>query len=327
MQAAFYERHGPAMDVLQLGEMADPVAGPGELRVRVEWSGVNPSDVKSRAGRGKGMPFPRVIPHSDGMGIVDQVGAGVPQERMGQRVWIWNAAWGRPFGTAAQRVVLPAAQAVELPSVVGGEAGACLGIPGLTAMHATLAGGGVAGKRVMVAGGAGAVGHAAVQCARRLGARQVIATVSNATKGQAAREAGADLVIDYRQEDVAARVREATHGQGVDRVIEVDIAANAALDAELLRPGGDCVVYGSGAPQFALPFFPLIAKNITLRCFIVYHLDAEDRRQAIDTLTGLLSRGQLGFPIAQRLALAEIGRAHELVEQGKAVGNVVLRVA
>jgi NADPH2:quinone reductase len=326
MQAAFYERHGAARDVLNVGDLEDPVPRAGELRVRLQWSGVNPSDTKSRIGRGAGMPFPRVVPHSDGMGVIDAVGDGVPRGRIGERVWIWNAAWGRPFGTAAQHVVLPAAQAVPLPEGVPDEAGACLGIPALTAMHAVLAGGGVAGKRVLVAGGAGAVGHAAVQCARLMGARQVLATVSSQAKADAAAGAGADVAIDYKREDVAARVREATGGEGVDRVIEVDVAANGTLDAEILRSGGDCVVYGSGAPTFSLPFFPLISKNLTLRCFIVYHLDAADRQRATDTLTGLLARGQLGFPIAQRFALADIALAHEAVEQGKAIGNVVVRI-
>ncbi|HEY9065085.1 MAG TPA: NADPH:quinone reductase [Burkholderiaceae bacterium] len=326
MQAAFYERNGPAAEVLQLGEVPDAMPDAGEVRVRLHWSGVNPSDTKSRTGRGAGMPFPRVIPHSDGMGVVDAVGDGVSRDRIGQRVWVWNAAWGRPFGTAAQHVVLPAVQAVPLPDGVPDEAGACLGIPGLTAVHAVLTGGGVAGKRVLIAGGAGAVGHAAVQCARLLGARQVLTTVSSPAKAEAAASAGADVVIDYKREDVIARVREATQGQGLDRVVEVDVAANGALDAELLRAGGDCVVYGSGAPNFSLPFFPLISKNLTLRCFIVYHLSPADRQHATETLLGLLARKQLDLPIAHRVPLAEIVRAHELVEQGRAIGNVVVQI-
>jgi NADPH2:quinone reductase len=171
------------------------------------------------------------------------------------------------------------------------------------------------------------VGHAAVQCARLMGARQVLATVSSQAKAEAAVGAGADVAIDYKREDVAATVRDATGGQGVDRVIEVDVAANGALDAEILRPGGDCVVYGSGAPTFSLPFFPLISKNVTMRFFIVYHLDPADRRRTTDTLTGLLTRGVLRFPIAERFPLADIALAHEAVEQGKAIGNVVVRVA
>jgi NADPH2:quinone reductase len=331
MQAAYYDRTGPADQVLQLADLPDPVPGPGELRVRLKWSGINPSDVKSRAGlRNPVLPFPRIVPHSDGMGLVDAVGAGVPAARIGTRVWLWNAAWGRADGTAAQFVVLPQAQAVALPDNVADEAGACLGIPALTALHAVLLAGGsgasVAGQRVLVAGGAGAVGHYAVQFARLLGAAQVIATTSTADKAALALAAGADLAIDYRQADAAAQLREATQGQGVDRIIELDIAANAALDLDAIRPGGDLVVYGSGASPVALPFFPLIVKNVNLRFFIVYNLAEADRLRVEATLTGLLRRGVLQHNIAQRLPLAQIVQAHQWVEQGRGAGNLVLAI-
>jgi NADPH2:quinone reductase len=313
--------------VLQVSTLPDPMPGPGELRVRLRWSGVNPSDVKSRAGlRSKLLPYPRVVPHSDGMGVVDAVGDGVASTRIGQRVWIWNAAWGRAFGTAAQFVVLPERQAVRLPDGVDDEAGACLGIPALTALHALLGYGGVAGRRVLVAGGAGAVGHYAVQFARLLGARQVLATVSSAAKAAIASAAGADTVIDYRHDDVRERVSEATHGAGVDRIIEVDVAANGAVDLDLIRPGGACVVYGSGAAQFELPFFPLIVKNVTLHFFIVYNLDDADRERTVATLTGWLERGVVAHQIGERLPLGRIAEAHERIEQGAAVGNVVLAI-
>jgi NADPH2:quinone reductase len=163
MKAAFYERVGPAAEVLQVGDLPRPDPAAGEVRVRVQWSGVNPSDVKSRMGLRSGMPFPRVIPHSDGMGVIDAVGEGVSAHRVGERVWLWNAAWGRPHGTACEWVCLASAQAVPLPDAVSDEAGACLGIPALTALHSVLMDGGVAGKTVLIAGGAGAVGHYAVQ--------------------------------------------------------------------------------------------------------------------------------------------------------------------
>lgn len=327
MQAAYYERTGPARDVLQVGELPLPEPAAGELRVRLHWSGVNPSDVKSRAGlRSSVLPFERVVPHSDGMGVVDAVGAGVDPLRIGQRVWVWNAAWCRAFGTAAQFVVLPQRQAVALGDDVPDDAAACFGIPALTALHAMQVDGGVAGKQVLVAGGAGAVGHYAVQFARLLGAAQVITTVSSAAKAELARAAGADTVIDYRTEDVATRVRAATQGRGVDRIVEVDIAANALLDLELLRPGGECVVYGSGAGQFSLPFFPLIAKGLGLRFFIVYNLADDARAQAETLLARFLARGALQHQVAAHLPLAQIVQAHELVEQGAVVGNVVLQV-
>ena len=327
MQAAFYERTGPAAEVLHTGTLPDPQPGAGELRVRLHWSGVNPSDVKSRAGlRSSAMPFPRVVPHSDGMGVVDAVGDGVAAGRIGQRVWLWNAAFGRPMGTAAQYVVLPEAQAVPLPAGVPDEAGACLGIPALTALHALLTHGGVQGRSVLVAGGAGAVGHYAVQFARALGAATVIATVSSAAKGEVALAAGAHEVIDYKREDVVARVLQLTAGRGVDRIVEVDIAANAAIDLGALRPGGDCVVYGSGAPQFSLPFFPLISNNINLLFFIVYKLSPEDRARAVAALQILLESGRITHAIGARVPLADIVHAHQLVEQGQVTGNVVLAV-
>jgi NADPH:quinone reductase len=325
MQAAFYESTGPARQVLHVAEIEQPEPGPGEVRVRVYCSGVNPSDVKSRAGaRTKTLPFPRIVPHSDGSGVVDAVGPGVASPRVGERVWIWNAAWKRPWGTAAEFVVLPAAQAVHLPEKVGFDAGACLGIPALTAYQAAAVDGGVAGQSVLVAGGAGAVGHYAIQCARLLGARQIIATTSSEVKAKLALDAGADLAVNYREADAAARIREATGGAGVDRIIEVDIAANAALDLQVLKPGGRIVVYGSGAGEFQLPFFPLIVNNVGLRFFIVYELSAADRAQALAHVGAWLEKGLLAHDIAARMPLAQIAQAHELVESGRAIGNVVV---
>jgi NADPH:quinone reductase len=327
MKAAFYESLGAARDVLQIAELPDPQPAAGEVRVRLAWSGVNPSDVKSRMGlRSKQMPFPRVIPHSDGSGVIDAVGAGVPKERLGQRVWLWNAAWLRPHGTACELVCLPHEQAVVLPEQVEGEAAACLGIPALTALHAVLMDGGVAGKTVLVAGGAGAVGHYAVQMASHLGAARVLASISTPEKADLAREAGADEVVFYKSEPLAERVLDLTNGVGVDRVIELDFAANSAADLQMVRTGGECVVYGSGSSTLELPFFPLISRNIQLKFFIVYNLTRHDRERAVATLTRMLQRGVLKHNVAARLPLAEIATAHEMVEGGRAVGNVVLKV-
>ena len=327
MKAAFYERLGAARDVLRVAALPDPQPAAGEVRVRVQWSGVNPSDVKSRMGlRNPNIPFPRVIPHSDGSGVIDAVGDGVAKQRVGERVWIWNGAWGRPNGTASELVCLPQAQAVPLPESASGEAGACLGIPALTALHAVLMDGGVAGKTVFVAGGAGAVGHYAVQMASQLGAARVITSVSTDAKATLAREAGADDVVRYKSEPLAQRVLELTQGRGVDRIIELDMAVNGAADLEMLAPNGECVVYGSSGTPLQLPFFPLIAKNVQLKCFIVYNLRPEDRERANATLTRMLSRGTLQHNIAARLPLDDIASAHELVESGKAVGNVVVQV-
>ena len=327
MRAAYYERTGPADQVLRLGDLPDPAPGPGEVRVRLRWSGVNPTDVKSRSGaRGAALPFPRIVPHSDGAGVIDQVGEGVDPARIGERVWLWNAAWGRPFGTAAQYVVLPENQAVLLPDGVAGEIGACLGIPALTALHAVLTDGGVEGQRVLIAGGAGAVGHYAIQFARLSGASHVFATVSSEDKAALARDAGANTVINYRTQDVVRSVLDATSGAGVDRVIEVDIAANVAIDLEVIRRDGQLVVYGSRSRQFQLPFFPLIAKNVLARFFIVYHLSVGDRVRAIALLHDWLVSGTLKHNIAARFPLGEIARAHSIVEDGRAVGNVVVSI-
>jgi len=327
MKAIAYTQTGAAAEVLKLVELATPQPGPGEVRVRLRWSGVNPSDVKSRAGlRTKTLAFPQIIPHSDGAGEIDAVGTGVPASRVGQSVWVWNGAWQRAHGTAAQCIVLPAAQAVPQPAGVSGEAAACLGIPALTALHAVLMADGVAGKRVLVTGGAGAVGHYAVQFARKLGAAQVVATVSSEAKARLAMAAGADETIDYKREDVAARAAVLSGGQGFDRIVEVDAAANLASDLNLLAPGGDVAIYGSGASEIVLPFFPAIVRNATLRCFIVYNLAAADRARAIATLTPMLARGELQHNVAERLPLAQCAQAHQIVESGKAIGNVVLRI-
>jgi NADPH2:quinone reductase len=325
MRAAGYERTGTAREVLQVLVLPDPTPSAGEVRVRVHSSGVNPSDVKSRAGiRSKTLPFPRVIPHSDGAGVIDAVGPDVPASRIGERVWIWNAAWGRPHGTAAELVVLPTQQAVHLPDNVEFDAGACLGIPALTAYHAVHTDGGVSGKSVLVAGGAGAVGHYAIQFAKAAGAAQVLTTVSTAEKSALARAAGADVVINYRTDDVVARVHEATGGRGVDRIIEVDFGVNIGLDTQIVRADGEIVVYGSNAPEIAVPFVPMILKNVGLRFFIVYNLSAQARSEALEGLNALLAAGKLIHNIGARIPLDHIADAHEMIENGQAVGNVVV---
>ena len=327
MRAAVYERTGPAQEVLNVIELPTPRPGAGEVRVRIQWSGVNPSDVKSRAGvRTKTLAFPRIIPHSDGSGIIDEVGPGVPRERVGEAVWVWNAAWQRPFGTAAEYVVLPSRQAVRLPEGTSPEAGACIGIPALTAYHAVRVSGVLRDKSVLVAGGAGAVGHYAIQMARLAGAKQILTTVSSAGKAAVAKSAGADAAINYKSEDVLARVKELTGGRGVDRVIEVDIAGNMNLDHQIVCADGEIVVYGSNAADIAVPFFPMIVKNIGMKFFIVYNLSPLDRTREIRDITEMLDKKVLSHNIATRLPLDQIADAHVLVEQGKVIGNVVVSV-
>jgi NADPH2:quinone reductase len=326
MRAAYYERFGPAADVLEIGELPDPVAGPGEVRVRLACSGINPSDVKARVGIRGELQFPRVVPHSDGAGVIDAVGTGVDPARIGERVWVFDAAWQRAFGTAAEYVALPAVQAVPLPDHIDFAAGACLGIPARTALHAVICGGGVRGKSVLVAGGAGAVGHYAVQLAEIEGARQVIASVSGPEKAALARAAGADLVVNYRDEDLVERCHEATGGRGVERVLEVDFAANVEHDIALLAPDGDIVVYGSSKPAIAVPFLPAILGNTTLRFFILYNLNAGHRARVQQKLCALLDDNALTHNVVERLPLAAIAEAHELIEQGQLKGNLVLEL-
>ncbi len=327
MRAAFYERTGLAKDVLVVDDLPMPVPGPGEVRVKVAWSGVNPSDVKSRAGsRVKALPFPRIVPHSDGAGVIDQVGAEVDPARVGERVWIWNAAWMRPFGTAARYVVLPSNQAVPLPENTDLAVGACLGIPALTAYHAVTVDGGVDGKTVLVAGGAGAVGHYAVQLAKIKGARQVIATVSGEVKADLAREAGADVVLNYKTDDLVSAIDRVTAGRGVDRIVEVDFAANVNADIAALCPNGEIIVYGSGTAEISVPFSPAIRKGARMAFFIVYSLEADVRERAIADLTRMLREDRLIHNIAARLPLEKIAEAHDLVERGGVSGNVILQV-
>ncbi len=323
MRAAWYERTGAARDVLTYGEMPTPSPAHGEVLVRLASSGVNPSDWKTRSGN-RPMVGPRVIPHSDGAGTVEAVGEGVDRARIGERVWIWNGQWKRPFGTAAEHIALPAAQAVRLPDGTGFEAGACLGIPALTACRAVQMDGGVAGQSVLVAGGAGAVGHYAIQMARLLGARQIITTVSSAAKAAHAREAGADAAIDYRAEDVAARVGELTGGRGVDRVVEVDLAANGALLPQVVARDGWCVCYGSGRPDVTLPFGPMIMSGAAVRFFIVYELSDAARAEGLAQMARWLEAGALKHAVGRVLPLPEVVTAHELVERGEVMGNVVL---
>jgi len=325
MRAAWYCKNGEARDVLIVGDMPAPTPGPGEVRIRMATSGVNPSDVKSR--RAKPLTDERIVPHSDGAGVIDAVGAGVDSARIGERVWTWNAAWGRPFGTAAQYIVLPSAQAVQLPDRVDFAAGACLGIPALTAYHAVVMDGGVKDKTVLVAGGAGAVGHYAIQFARLRGARQIITTVSSETKAQVALAAGADVAIDYRKEDVAARVMELTNGAGVGRVIEVDLHANVKLDFAITGTNGDIVVYGSNVPEVPVNFVQGIMKNLQMRFFIVYNLTAVDRARELAEFGELLASGRLQHNVADRFPLDRIAEAHERVESGQSSGNVVLDIA
>jgi NADPH:quinone reductase len=326
MLAAFYTRQGPAAEVLTVGEQPRPEPGPGEVRVRLHTSGVNPSDFKVRKGGfGRSLQFPLVIPHSDGAGVIDAVGAGVPASRVGERVWTWNAQWMRPFGTAAQWIALPSEQAVRMPDALGDAEAANLGIPAFTALEAVRLADIRPGMHVLVAGGAGSVGHYAIQFAKRRGAT-VTTTVSTEEKAQHARQAGADATILYRTEDVGARVQAITHGRGVDALIEMDITANARLYPACLKPAANVVVYGTGQLEGMLPTSWLMRNRIRIQFVFIYEMDADERQACLQELDTILREGTLQHTVALRLPLADIARAHDIVERGDVIGNVVLDI-
>jgi NADPH2:quinone reductase len=324
MRAAYYEKNGTAREVLSLGDIDTPTPGPGEVRVRLRTSGVNPSDVKSREGRTRKIAFPRVIPHSDGAGDIDAVGEGVPKSRVGERVWTWNGQWKRPFGTCADYIVLPAALAVKLPDHVSYEAGACLGIPAMTAYHAVEVAG--PAKTVLVSGGAGGVGHYAIQFAKARGAT-VITTVSSEAKAKLAREAGADHTIDYRRENVGERVMALTNKAGVDAVIEMDFSGNARLMPSIVHPRSTIVVYGNANPEATIPSQFFLQNVITIKYIFVYELTQAERDAAVSGINRMLENKTLNNNVALTLPLKDIVAAHEAVEQSKALGNVVVSMA
>ena len=323
MRAAFYEKNGPAREVLRVAELETPNPGPGEVRVKLKVSGVNPSDIKSREGRTRKISHPRVIPHSDGAGEIDMVGDGVPPNRTGERVWVWNAQWKRAFGTCADYVVLPAAMAVPLPAHTSFDAGACLGIPAMTAYHAVAVAGAGQGQTVLVTGGAGGVGHYAIQFAKSRGAT-VLTTVSSDAKAKLARQAGADHVIDYKRENVGERVMAITGQAGIDAVVEMDLAANAKLYPSLLHARSSAVVYGTGSAQAPIPAQFLLVNAITIQFIFVYELSSNERSDAISAISRMLKDKTLVNNVALSLPLSDIVAAHEAVEQGQATGNVVV---
>lgn len=335
MRAIVYSEPG-GPDVLRLVERPEPQPGPGEVRVRVAVSGVNPTDWKARS-RGP-LPFPEIVPNQDGAGTIDAVGEGVRESRIGERVWLWEAAWQRAGGTAQEAVVLPSRQAVALPEDASFDVGASLGIPALTAQlcltaaegSSRLKAGGLDGRTVLAAGGAGAVGHAAIQLARWAGAR-VITTVSSERKAALARAADAGHVVDYRTGDVAEEIRELAPA-GIDVIVEVAPAVNAELDVSVLAADGTVAVYATdGGHELALPVWPLMQRNVRYRFVLVYTVPAAEKDYAVADVSSALAAGALpvgedaGLPI-HRFPLERAAEAHAAVEEG-AVGKVLIDVA
>ena len=322
MRAAIYERFGPAAEVLKVVEIERPEPAPGEVRVRVHVSAVNPTDWKSRnAGQGE-LPFPFLVPNQDGAGEIDAVGEGVSEERVGERVWLYFAAYKRQYGTAAQWICLPQEQAVALPDSAGFDLGASLGIPALTAHRCLFADGPLDGLTVLVAGGAGAVGHYAIELARRAGAR-VISTVSSDEKAALARAAGAHETVNYREGDPAEAILALAPG-GVDRVVEVAPSENASLDVAVTAPNASVVGYASG-DDLVVPVRPLMTKNVNLRFMLVYEIPRDALRLAVDDVSAALAAGDLSELPAHRFTLDEMAAAHDAVAQN-AVGKVLVDV-
>ena len=326
MKAAWYEKIGAANEVLQLGELADPIPQAGEVLVEIKASGVNPSDVKTRAGARGELQFPKIIPHSDGGGVITAVGEGVDEDRIGKSVWLWNAAFGRADGTCAEMIALPSEQAVNLPDETSFEAAACLGIPASTAFYGMLCDGSVEGQTVLVTGGAGAVGYYGIQLAKWSGAN-VIATVSGDEKAAIANDAGADLIINYRDDDVVTAVKDFTNGHGVDRILEVEFGGNLSVSKEVIKPNGTIAAYGSVAVmEPSLPFYDLMFKGVKLNTYLIYIVSENDRSSIINGLNRAMDDGALKHLVTQTYALDEIIDAHESMESNQVIGNIVVQI-
>ena len=324
MRAAWYERQGSARDVLVVGTMQDPFVGAGEVRIRTSISGINPGDVKKRQDTfGLGMPYPRVIPHSDGAGEVDQVGEGVSSDWIGQRVWCFGAQSYRPFGTAAEFTVVAVDHVAPLPAKISSEQGACLGIPGITAHRAVHIAGPVSGRTVLVQGAGGSVGLCAVALARFAGAI-VIGTVRSSSEEQTARNAGAHHVL-LNDSDLSARLKSIAPN-GLDHIVDVAFAANIDKDVEMLKQGGSIATYATDKAPAMIPFWQLVFQNISVHFLGSDDFPIEAKMAAARDLNGALEAGWSGFPIAERVPLADIAHAHELVEHPTRSGRVVVTI-
>jgi NADPH2:quinone reductase len=326
MKAAWYTQNGEAQDVMQVGELPTPTPQAGDVLVRLMTSGVNPSDAKSR--RARPVSDPLIVPHSDGAGVIEAVGAGVSAARVGQRVWVWNGQWQRALGTCAQYIALPEVQAVALPDDTDFAAGACMGIPGLTAVQAVILAerlaGDLRGQTVLVSGASSAVGHYITQMVRLAGGR-LIGTVGSEAKAAHARAAGMQEAVFYKTESVPERVKALTQGRGADVIIDMDFSTTARWAAEgALAAHGQVVCYGSNALDVAMPFRPWLFQSMGVKFFLVYDLTPADRQKAVARLSAMLSQQQLQHSIGARFSLDQIAQAHQTVEAGQTVGNVVV---
>jgi NADPH2:quinone reductase len=325
MRVIKFEKFGAADEVLQLTEETDFTPGPEEVLVKIETSGVNPSDVKKRAGSSKNLLNDGfVIPHSDGAGVIVAVGDNVSQERVGQRVWIYQAQYGRRFGTASDVLAIDSCRAPELPDAASFEVGACLGIPAMTSHRCVFSDGDVSGQTILVSGGAGRVGHYAIQWAK-LGGASVIASSSNPADVQACKEAGADAVVNHRDSDYADQIMAASEGKKIDRFVEVEFGKNLEAVLKVARTGATITTYSSMQdPQPTIPFYQMMFKDITVRFVIVYAMPESAKEQAIDDINEALRDGKLIHRVTHTLPLTECARAHEIIEDETTRGCVVV---
>ena len=325
MLAGLYSKFGPAKDVLEITDIAIQEPAKGQVRVKLMTSGVNPSDYKMRLGS-RPLTHAFQIPGSDGAGTVDAVGEGVTNFNIGQRVWVFNAAYHRPLGTSAQYTVVEDWMVQPLPDQLNDAQGACLGIPVMTAYQCLFADGPIKGQTIYVVGGAGVVANYAIQLAKWGGAK-VITSVSSDDKAQVAKLAGAEEIIHYRTQDVVKEILQLTNNRGVDRVIEVDFGANLNTDAQILRPGGICVMYAVvKQPELPLPVMTLMVKNITYKFTMVYSISEIERHNVLTGISRWLKETTPIFNIAARFDLQNIVQAHELVESGEKIGHVILNI-
>jgi NADPH2:quinone reductase len=340
MRSVVYSRTGDP-SVLQLVDRDVIEPGPGEVRVRIVVSGVNPTDWKSRLGSGDGAatPFPEVTPNQDGAGVVDALGEGVADLAVGDHVWVYLAGHQRPTGTAQEYTNLPADRVVRLPGGTSFDIGASLGVPAMTAHRALtvsedgpsrLHPGALAGKAVLVAGGAGAVGHAAIQLARWAGAT-VITTISSPAKQALAAAAGAHHMINYRDEDAAGAIKGIVP-DGVDLVVEVAVAANSQLNIDVAKPRAAVAIYANdGGNEFRLQVRDNMIKNLRYQFVLLYTVGDLALRAAVEDITLALEDNALpvgedvGLPL-HRFPLADTAEAHQAVQDG-AVGKVLIDVA
>ncbi|VWB71504.1 NADPH:quinone reductase [Burkholderia metallica] len=325
MQAAFYERHGAARDVLTVGEWPMPEPGPDEVRVRIHVSGLNPTDVKARTGFSSALQYPRIVPHQDGAGVIDAVGIHVSPKRIGERVWVYEAQYGRATGTAAEYVVVPSRQAVHLPAHASFDVGASLGIPALTAHRCLFADGSLTGRRVLVHGGAGVVGTAAILLAKWAGA-WVAASVTNAEQAIVAQQNGADLVVDRHAADAATRILDATGGAGIDRIVDVDLKSNLEIDLACVSQGGVISSYAMthATDELSVPLLKAMMHGCVLRFVYIYHVPDDVKQQAARDVVACVAAGAYSPRIGMKVPLESIVDAHEALESGRVVGKVLV---